>query len=68
MSEQEKADIGRQLAEDTAADLKVHPQEDLGCCTVRTKGWSEQYPNITKAACDKKASPGITASWEKGSC
>jgi len=66
--ENAKALVGQDLIEATRSELAVNPQAETGCCTVTTKGWSENYPDITKEACNKKAAPGFTTTWKKGDC
>ncbi|MFK7732933.1 MAG: hypothetical protein AB8B48_15030 [Pseudomonadales bacterium] len=68
MSEESQEEVGQQLASETAEELENNPSADTGCCTVRTKGWSQQYSGITEAACSRKGGPGFTTSWSKGDC
>ena len=49
-------------------ESKNSPNEETGCCTISTKGWSEQKHHITKAACDKQKGTGVTVDWHKGDC
>jgi hypothetical protein len=67
-NDSEKDGILRQLDQINAQILQVQPAAETGCCTLRTRGWSEQKSGVTKEACDKMASPGITAEWKAGTC
>ncbi len=49
-------------------ESKNSPNEETGCCTISSGGWSEQKSGITKAACDRQKGPGVKVTWKEGSC
>lgn len=49
-------------------ESKNSPNEETGCCTISSKGWSEQKSGVTKAACDRQKGPGVKVTWKKGDC
>lgn len=57
-----------QAEQDSRKALASEPKAATGCCTISSAGWSERKPDITKEACAKQESPGVTVSWVEGAC
>jgi hypothetical protein len=53
---------------DTKSEINSSPNAALGCCTISTRGSSEQKKDITKEACYKQKADGFKVTWKEGSC
>ncbi len=58
--------IKDQMAEDSVYELTTNPEADTGKCVISAGGYSECKNGVTKTACNKQKSPGVTVKWYKG--
>jgi len=67
-NDKQLSDALLQAEADTQSELNNAPAATLGCCTITTRGSSEQKKNITEDACYKQKADGFKVTWKKGSC